>query len=85
MYTVGKYSGRDHRVTISPLPQGAEAIETAIYILSLQLVFATTLFMCCLLKSNFLVLCRFVSPASLQYNFVSFLLLCLAAASVVRH
>ena len=34
--------------------------------------------MCRLLKSNFLLLCRFVSLATCQYNLVSFLMLCLA-------
>ena len=66
---------------LSPLPQGAQRRLNRQILCrqSLQLVVATKPFMMCrLLKSTFLVLCRFVSAAVGHYNLVSFLVFYLA-------
>lgn len=70
-------SHQTHKV-ISPLPQRSRRRVKRQNILSLRLVFTIKLFtMYCLLKNNFLVLCRFVSPLLITIV-MSFLVLCLA-------
>ena len=71
-----------YKKVLSPLPKGAQRRLKRQNTLSLRLVFDIKLFMmCCLLKSNFPVHRRFVSPAVSLYNLISFLVLCVALSS----